>query len=58
MRLLRSGPRFCPVAASYVYLLGLYLGDGYISEHRRSVYRLRIVLDVKYPEIIGYPGNA
>lgn len=36
----------------YAYLLGLYLGDGCISTHLRDVYRLRIVLDVKYPEII------
>lgn len=39
-----------PVAA-YSYLLGLYLGDGCISRHRR-VWRLRIVLDKKYPAII------
>ncbi len=26
----------------YAYLLGLYLGDGYIATHRRGVYRLRI----------------
>jgi hypothetical protein len=37
---------------SYVYLLGLYLGDGCISAHPRKVYRLRIMLDVKYPGII------
>jgi hypothetical protein len=35
-----------------VYLLGLYLGDGYIAAHRRGVYRLRITLDVRYPGII------
>jgi hypothetical protein len=27
----------------YAYLLGLYLGDGMLSEHARSVFRLRIV---------------
>ena len=32
----------------YCYLLGLYLGDGCISRDRR-VWRLRIVLDKKYP---------
>lgn len=37
---------------AYVYLLGLYLGDGCISTHRRSVYRLRITLDAAYPGII------
>jgi hypothetical protein len=37
---------------AYVHLLGLYLGDGTISEHRRCVYRLRISLDKKYPGIV------
>lgn len=38
--------------AEYVYLLGLYLGDGCISRHPRGVYRLRITLDQRYPGII------
>jgi hypothetical protein len=38
-------------AKSYAYLLGLYLGDGCISRHPRA-WRLRIVLDDKYPGII------
>lgn len=38
-------------AAEYSYLLGLYLGDGCISRSRR-VWRIRIVLDAKYPAII------
>jgi hypothetical protein len=38
--------------AAYGYLLGLYLGDGCISAARRGVWRLRIVLDQKYPAII------
>ena len=38
-------------SASYAYLLGLYLGDGYISRNRR-VWHLRITLDRKYPGII------
>lgn len=41
------------VHQAYTYLLGLYLGDGNISKptaHR--VYRLRIALDQKYPDII------
>lgn len=37
---------------AYVHLLGLYLGDGTVSAHRRSVYRLRVFLDKKYPEIV------
>jgi hypothetical protein len=42
----------------YVYLLGLYLGDGCISSHSRGVYRLRIVLDEKYPGIIRAASGA
>jgi hypothetical protein len=37
----------------YAYLLGLYLGDGYIVHHRRGVYRLTITLDAKYPSIVS-----
>jgi hypothetical protein len=37
--------------AEYCYVLGLYLGDGCISRNGR-VWRLRIVLDTKYPIII------
>lgn len=37
---------------SYAYLLGLYLGDGHIAEHRRGVYQLRISMDSRYPGII------
>jgi hypothetical protein len=37
---------------AYVHLLGLYLGDGSISKHRRGVYRLRVFLDKKYPRIV------
>lgn len=39
--------------SEYAYLLGLYLGDGCISEHRRGVYRLRVTLDQRYPLIIA-----
>jgi len=56
----RSFPSSCPRCdgrqldgASYAYLLGLYLGDGMLSLHPREVFRLRIVLDLKYPGIIG-----
>ena len=37
---------------AYAYLLGAYLGDGCLSVMPRNVYRLRIVCDLKYPEII------
>jgi hypothetical protein len=42
----------------YVYLLGLYLGDGCISQQPRGVHRLRIFLDAKYPGIISRAGGA
>lgn len=42
----------------YTYLLGLYLGDGCISAHRRRVYRLRITLDAAYPAIIAEAEEA
>lgn len=55
----------CPVCGSvnlnraeYAYLLGLYLGDGCLSLHRRAVYHLRIVLDAKYPNIIAECARA
>jgi hypothetical protein len=38
---------------AYAYLLGLYLGDGSISQGRRNVFRLRVTLDSRYPGIIG-----
>lgn len=47
-----SDHRFNELSRSYVHLLGLYLGDGTISSGARGVYRLRISLDRKYPEII------
>jgi hypothetical protein len=37
----------------YVYLLGLYLGDGCLSPHPRGVFKLRVTLDLAYPGIIA-----
>ncbi|WP_060905468.1 helix-turn-helix domain-containing protein [Streptomyces scabiei] len=45
-------PRPPEQPAAYAYLLGLYLGDGCISAHRRGVYYMRIVLDRAWPGII------
>jgi Homeodomain-like domain len=36
---------------AYVYLLGMYLGDGCLSPHARGVFKLRISLDARYPGI-------
>lgn len=38
---------------AYAYLLGMYLGDGCISDHLRGVYKLRITLDAGYPGIVA-----
>ena len=37
--------------ASYVYPLGMYLGDGCLRPHPRGVFKLRISLDARYPGI-------
>ncbi len=44
--------------SSYAHLLGWYLGDGCLSEHRRKVYALRIACDDKYPRLIGEVAAA
>jgi hypothetical protein len=44
---------FANLSEAYVYLLGLYLGDGSIAQHHRGVHKLRIFLGVKYPAIIA-----
>lgn len=46
----RCGDAFIDEAA-YSYLLGLYLGDGYITREPRT-YRLRIFQDKRYPLLI------
>ena len=38
---------------AYSYLLGLYLGDGTISRHRKGVFVLRFVMDSRYTGIIA-----
>ncbi len=43
---------------TYVYLLGLYLGDGCLSRQARDVFKLRIFLDAQYPEIIEQARRA
>ena len=44
-------------AATYAYLLGLYLGDGHVA-HMPRTYCLRICLDLAYPEIIDKAASA
>jgi len=40
------------LTSSYAYLLGLYLGDGYLALHPRDVWRLRIFQDARYSDLI------
>jgi hypothetical protein len=49
---------FTALPDHYVYLLGAYLGDGCISRHPRGVFRLRIVLDARYPGIVDEVRRA
>ena len=37
----------------YVYLLGVYLGDGCISALAKGIYALRLYQDMRYPCLIG-----
>jgi len=43
---------------AYAYLLGLYLGDGDITSHARGVFRLRVTLDSRYPDIVSCASCA
>jgi hypothetical protein len=38
---------------SYAYLLGAYLGDGWLTSLPRGVWKLRVAMDNRYPEIIA-----
>jgi hypothetical protein len=42
---------------TYLYLLGLYLGDGNLAYNGRS-YQLRLTLDARYPGIIDAAASA
>jgi hypothetical protein len=44
--------------SDYSYLLGLYLGDGHLSEYRRGVFRLRISLDERHIHIFMWCVDA
>ena len=49
---------FSDLPSHYVYLLGMYLGDGYIVHSRRGVYRLVVAMDDAYPQIIAECRDA
>lgn len=44
-------------AAAYAYLLGVYLGDGYLAEVGRTI-ALRIAMDLAYPAVIDEVADA
>jgi Homeodomain-like domain len=44
---------FDGLSPEYVYLLGMYLGDGYIVATRDRGYRLIVAADERYPNIIA-----
>jgi hypothetical protein len=44
--------------SDYAYLLGLYLGDGYVAAMARGTFSLRIFLDRRYPYIIAAAHQA
>jgi hypothetical protein len=46
------------LGADYVYLLGLYLGDGCISKAPRAIWRLRIFQDARYAELTDECARA
>lgn len=46
------------LGAAYTYLLGLYLGDGCVSRMPKNVWRIRISLDSRYPDIVRSCASA
>jgi predicted transcriptional regulator len=52
-----SEPKQTSLHENYAYLLAMYLGDGYICRARK-VYRIRIALDTRYPNLINECANA
>jgi hypothetical protein len=53
-------PQTIKTQKSYAYLLGLYLGDGYINlqNEKYGVYKLRITQDLKYPNLMSEHRQA
>lgn len=47
------GHAYHDLPPAYLYLLGLYLGDGCISQNAKGVAKLRLSMDGKYPGILG-----
>jgi hypothetical protein len=49
---------FDALPEDYVYLLGMYLGDGYIVATAKGTYRLTVAMDARYPRIISECAEA
>jgi hypothetical protein len=49
---------FAELPPQYVYLLGMYLGDGHIVACRKGVYRLIVAMDGRYPRIMAECAEA
>jgi hypothetical protein len=45
-------------SASYSYLLGLYLGDGWLTEQKPGIWKLRIACFLGYPQLLLWCENA
>ena len=45
-------------AGAYAYLLGLYLGDGYIIHQHRGVYKFTVTMDARYTMIMDECAEA
>lgn len=52
-----SNPENVEIQQAYAYVLGIYLGDGNITLVRK-VFRLRVTLDARYPNIITFCSQA
>ena len=46
------------VQSAYMYLLGLYLGDGCLSRQSRNSWKLRIVQDARYMGLVALCADA
>lgn len=49
----RTGSSPVPRTNEYAYLLGMYLGDGYVSRQGKYTWRIRFSCDKKYPGIVA-----
>lgn len=47
-----------PDRSAYFYLLGQYLGDGYIATAKRGVFKLRVACSWDYPDILVETADA